>query len=30
MGNIRDKFLIRAEVGFKNGFYFGGGVTVNF
>ena len=30
MGNIRDKFLIRAEAGFKNGFYFGAGVTVNF
>jgi opacity protein-like surface antigen len=30
MGNIRDKILIRAEAGFKNGFYFGAGVTVNF
>jgi hypothetical protein len=30
MGNIRDKFLLRAEAGFKNGFYFGGSVTVNF
>jgi hypothetical protein len=30
LGNIRDKFLIRAEAGFKNGFYFGAGVTVNF
>ncbi len=29
MGNIGDKFLIRAEAGFKNGFYFGAGVTVN-
>jgi len=30
MGNIRDKFLLRAEAGFKNGFYFGGSVTLNF
>jgi hypothetical protein len=30
MGNINDKFLIRAEAGFKNGFYFGGSVVVNF
>lgn len=30
MANIRDKFLVRAEAGFKNGFYFGAGFTVNF
>ena len=30
IGNIRDKFLLRAEAGFKNGFYFGGSVSVNF
>ena len=30
MANIRDKFLLRAEAGFKNGFYFGGSVTINF
>lgn len=30
MGNIKDKILIRAEAGFKNGFYFGGSVVVNF
>jgi hypothetical protein len=30
IGNINDKFLIRAEAGFKNGFYFGGSVVVNF
>lgn len=29
MGNIRDKVLVRAEAGFKNGFYFGGSVVVN-
>ena len=30
IGNIMDKFLIRAEAGFKNGFYFGGSVAINF
>jgi len=30
MGNILDKFILRAEAGFKNGFYFGGSVAVNF
>jgi hypothetical protein len=30
MGNIKDKFLVRMEIGFKNGFYFGGSVVVNF
>jgi hypothetical protein len=30
IGNIRDKFLLRAEAGFKNGFYFGGSVAINF
>jgi hypothetical protein len=30
MGSIRDKIMIRAEAGFKNGFYFGGSVVVNF
>jgi len=30
IGNIHDKFLIRAEAGFKNGFYFGGSVVINF
>lgn len=30
MVNIRDKFLLRAEAGFKNGFYFGGSAVVNF
>ena len=30
MGNINDQFLLRAEAGFKNGFYFGGSVTINF
>ncbi len=30
MGNINDKFLLRAEAGFKNGFYFGGSMVVNF
>jgi hypothetical protein len=30
MGNINNKFLFRAEAGFKNGFYFGGSVVVNF
>ncbi|MBU4268906.1 MAG: hypothetical protein KJ808_08705 [Acidobacteria bacterium] len=29
-GNIRDKFLLRAEAGFKNGFYFGASVAINF
>jgi hypothetical protein len=30
MGNINDKFLLRAEAGFKNGFYFGGSMVINF
>jgi len=30
IGNIHDKFLVRVEAGFKNGFYFGGGFAVNF
>lgn len=30
MGNINDKFLLRAEAGFKNGFYFGGSIAINF
>ncbi len=30
MGNINDKFLLRIETGFKNGFYFGGSMVVNF
>jgi hypothetical protein len=30
MANVQDKFMLRAEAGFKNGFYFGGSVTVNF
>jgi hypothetical protein len=30
MGNINDKYLFRVEAGFKNGFYFGGSVVVNF
>ena len=30
MGNINDKFLLRAEAGFKNGFYFGGSVSSTF
>ena len=30
MGNINDKFLFRVEAGFKNGFYFGGSLVVNF
>lgn len=30
MGNINDKYMIRAEAGFKNGFYFGGSLVVNF
>jgi hypothetical protein len=30
MGNINDKCLIRAEAGFKNGFYIGGSLVVNF
>ena len=30
MGNINDKFLLRAEAGFKNGFYFGGSIVINF
>jgi hypothetical protein len=29
-GNINDRYLLRAEVGFKNGFYFGGSLAVNF
>jgi hypothetical protein len=30
MANINDKFILRAEAGFKNGFYFGGSLVVNF
>lgn len=30
MGNIADKFILRTEAGFKNGFYFGGSVVINF
>ncbi|MCX6558021.1 MAG: hypothetical protein NTW95_11445 [Candidatus Aminicenantes bacterium] len=30
MGNIDNKFILRAEAGFKNGFYFGGSMVVNF
>jgi hypothetical protein len=30
MGNINDKFLLRVEAGFKNGFYFGGSLVANF
>lgn len=30
MGNFNDKFLLRAEAGFKNGFYFGASMVVNF
>jgi hypothetical protein len=30
MGNIADKFILRVEAGFKNGFYFGGSVVLNF
>ena len=30
IANIRDKFLLRAEAGFKNGFYFGGSLAVYF
>jgi hypothetical protein len=30
IGNIDDKYMIRVEGGFKNGFYFGGSFTVNF
>ena len=29
MGNINDKCMIRAEAGFKNGFYVGGSVIIN-
>ncbi len=29
-GNINDRCLIRAEAGFKNGFYFGGSLVINF
>lgn len=29
IGNIDDRFMIRAEAGFKNGFYFGGSLVVN-
>ncbi len=28
--NLGDKFFLRAEAGFKNGFYFGGSAAVNF
>jgi hypothetical protein len=30
MGNIADKIILRAEAGFKNGFYFGGSLVINF
>jgi hypothetical protein len=30
IANIGDKFLLRAEAGFKNGFYFGGSLAVIF
>jgi len=30
MVNIADKFILRSEAGFKNGFYFGGSVVINF
>jgi len=30
IGNIHDRFLVKVEAGFKNGFYFGGGLAVNF
>jgi hypothetical protein len=30
IGNILDKVILRAEAGFKNGFYFGGSVAINF
>jgi len=30
IGNINNKFLLRVEVGFKNGFYLGGGIVINF
>ncbi len=29
IGNINDKFMVKAEAGFKNGFYFGAGAVVN-
>jgi hypothetical protein len=29
IGNINDKYIIRVEAGFKNGFYFGGSVVIN-
>jgi hypothetical protein len=29
VGNINDKYLVRVEGGFKNGFYFGGGLVLN-
>jgi len=30
IGNIADKISLRAETGFKNGFYFSGSVVINF
>jgi hypothetical protein len=30
MGNINDKFVLRVEAGFKNGFYFGGSMAIVF
>jgi hypothetical protein len=30
IANFNDKFLARVEAGFKNGFYFGGGLVLNF
>jgi len=30
IANINNKFILRAEAGFKNGFYFGGSFAVNF
>jgi hypothetical protein len=30
IGNIADKIILRAEAGFKNGFYFGGSMVINF
>jgi len=30
MGNIADRVILRAEAGFKNGFYFGGSLVINF
>jgi hypothetical protein len=30
MGNFADRLIVRAEAGFKNGFYFGGSLVINF